>query len=54
MSDNPARRLVIFAHKSHSETLSIPPVGMIQTSTEWYAWEQRKDLRFRWMMKKMK
>ena len=25
MGGNPARRLVIFAHKSHSETLSIPP-----------------------------
>ena len=54
MNDNPARRLVIFTHKSQRETFSIPLVGMIKTATEWSAWEQRKDLRFRWMMKKMK
>ena len=54
MVDNTDRRFVIFEHKSQRETFPIPLVGMIQKPTQWPDWQQRKDLRFRWMMKKIK
>ncbi len=52
MSDNPTRRLALFAHNGRTQSFPISQSGRINAETQWAHWQSGDQVRFRWMIRK--
>ncbi len=54
MSDNPSRRIALFAYNGTLQSFPIPLTGRVLAPTEWSPWQSGNQVRLRWMMRKAK
>ena len=50
MSDNPSRRIGLFAREGQVQTFPIAQNGPVQDPSDWSDWQQGERVKFRWRM----
>ena len=50
MSDNPSRRLGLFARKGKMQVFQIGKAGPVRDPSDWSDWQQGERVKFRWRM----